>query len=54
MPQPTDGRQTWMFSATFPNEMQKLAGDFMSNYMWIGVGRVGSSTENITQLFNKG
>eukprot|EP00942_MAST-04A_sp_MAST-4A-sp1_P010650 g10650.t1 len=49
MPQPTDGRQTLMFSATFPNEMQKLAADFMSNYMWIGVGRVGSSTENITQ-----
>ena len=62
-----------MFSATFPTEMQKLAGmllfrimqptqtnkiityhfaaDFMSDYLWIGVGRVGSSTENITKNF---
>ncbi len=26
-----------------------FAADFMSDYLWIGVGRVGSSTENITQ-----
>ena len=38
-----------MFSATFPREIQKLASDFMKKYVWIGVGRVGSTTENITQ-----
>ena len=42
-------RQTLMFSATFPREIQKLASDFMKKYVWIGVGRVGSTTENITQ-----
>ena len=26
MVQPSNGRQTLMFSATFPSEMQKLAG----------------------------
>jgi len=42
-------RQTLMFSATFPREIQKLAGDFLSNYIFLRVGRVGSTTENITQ-----
>lgn len=50
MPGPgPNGRQTLMFSATFPTLIQKLAGDFMSDYLWIGVGRVGSTTDNITQ-----
>ena len=38
-----------MFSATFPPEMQKLAADFLRPYVWIGVGRVGSTTKNIEQ-----
>jgi ATP-dependent RNA helicase DDX3X len=42
-------RQTLMFSATFPPEMQKLAADFLRSYVWIGVGRVGSTTKNIEQ-----
>lgn len=42
-------RQTLMFSATFPKAIQKLASDFMNNYVWIGVGRVGSTTSSITQ-----
>ena len=42
-------RQTLMFSATFPPEMQKLAADFLRPYVWIGVGRVGSTTKNIEQ-----
>eukprot|EP00600_Ochromonadales_sp_CCMP1393_P005763 CAMPEP_0174955638 /NCGR_PEP_ID=MMETSP0004_2-20121128/1091_1 /TAXON_ID=420556 /ORGANISM="Ochromonas sp., Strain CCMP1393" /LENGTH=1031 /DNA_ID=CAMNT_0016203585 /DNA_START=104 /DNA_END=3199 /DNA_ORIENTATION=- len=46
---PTGSRQTFMFSATFPKEIQQLAGDFLQNYVWIGVGRVGSTVENITQ-----
>jgi len=42
-------RQTFLFSATFPEEIQKLATEFLYNYVWIGVGRVGSTVGNIRQ-----
>ncbi|QCD80673.1 ATP-dependent RNA helicase [Vigna unguiculata] len=42
-------RQTLLFSATFPNDIQKLASDFLSDYIFLSVGRVGSSTELIVQ-----
>ena len=42
-------RQTLMFSATFPSAIQRLAGEFMRGYVWIAVGRVGSSVEAIQQ-----
>uniref|UniRef100_A0A1L8ED58 RNA helicase n=1 Tax=Haematobia irritans TaxID=7368 RepID=A0A1L8ED58_HAEIR len=42
-------RQTLMFSATFPKQIQELASDFLSNYIFLAVGRVGSTSENITQ-----
>lgn len=42
-------RQTLMFSATFPKEIQRLAQDFLANYIFLAVGRVGSTSENITQ-----
>jgi ATP-dependent RNA helicase DDX3X len=63
-------RQTLMFSATFPKEIQvkfrlnemtffqhpfvviceqMLARDFLDNYIFLAVGRVGSTSENITQ-----
>jgi ATP-dependent RNA helicase DDX3X len=45
----TGKRQTLMFSATFPKEIQILARDFLSNYIFLAVGRVGSTSENITQ-----
>lgn len=38
-----------MFSATFPKQIQELASDFLSNYIFLAVGRVGSTSENITQ-----
>ena len=38
-----------MFSATFPKEIQNLAGDFLRDYVFLAVGRVGSTSENITQ-----
>lgn len=44
-----DTRQTFMFSATFPDEIQSLAREFLRDYVWIGVGRVGSTVENIEQ-----
>jgi superfamily II DNA/RNA helicase len=50
MPRPgPDGRQTLMFSATFPKEIQRLAGDFLADYIFLTVGRVGETTDNVTQ-----
>ncbi|CAH9082880.1 unnamed protein product [Cuscuta epithymum] len=42
-------RQTMLFSATFPKEIQRLAADFLSDYIFLAVGRVGSSTDLIVQ-----
>ena len=50
MPRAGD-RQTFMFSATFPREMQILAGDFLHNYIFLTVGRVGSACKDVTQRF---
>jgi ATP-dependent RNA helicase DDX3X len=39
-----------MFSATFPKSVRNLARDFLSDdYVFVKVGRVGSTTDNITQ-----
>ncbi|XP_054830165.1 ATP-dependent RNA helicase DDX3X isoform X3 [Eublepharis macularius] len=46
---PKGARQTMMFSATFPKEIQMLARDFLEEYIFLAVGRVGSTSENITQ-----
>ncbi|CAH2063671.1 unnamed protein product [Thlaspi arvense] len=46
---PRGMRQTMLFSATFPREIQRLAADFLSNYIFLAVGRVGSSTDLIAQ-----
>ena len=42
-------RQTLMFSATFPDEIQRLAGDFLRNYVFLAVGRVGGAAQDIEQ-----
>merc|ERR1712019_166459 len=42
-------RQTMMFSATFGNKVQEMAGDFLDSYLFITVGRVGSCSETIHQ-----
>lgn len=44
-------RQTLMFSATFPRNMQMLARDFLLDYIFLSVGRVGSTSGNIAQEF---
>ena len=36
-----------MYSATFPREIQLLAGAFMSDYIFLSVGRVGSTSSNM-------
>merc|ERR1719188_471549 len=38
-----------MFSATFPVEIQKLAQKYLTDYIFLAVGRVGSTTDSITQ-----
>jgi ATP-dependent RNA helicase DDX3X len=46
---PLGQRQTLMFSATFPKAIQRLAEDFLVSYVFLKVGRVGSTNEFITQ-----
>ncbi len=46
---PVENRQTLMFSATFPTDIQMLARDFLKDYIFLSVGKVGSTSENITQ-----
>jgi ATP-dependent RNA helicase DDX3X len=38
-----------MFSATFASEVQLMAKDFLYDYVFITVGRVGSASELVTQ-----
>ncbi|CAK0803236.1 unnamed protein product [Prorocentrum cordatum] len=42
-------RQTMMFSATFPERCQKLAADYMYEYIWVGVGVIGGASNTVTQ-----
>ncbi|ETO22562.1 hypothetical protein RFI_14635 [Reticulomyxa filosa] len=42
-------RQTLMFSATFPREIQELAQEFLEDYLFLAVGRVGSTNTFIRQ-----
>lgn len=46
-------RQTMMFSATFPEECQKMAQDFLYDYIWIGVGIVGGACEQVAQTLEQ-
>jgi probable ATP-dependent RNA helicase DDX4 len=42
-------RHTFMFSATFPNEIQKLAQDFLHDYLFLTVGVVGGANTDVEQ-----
>merc|ERR1712013_212115 len=44
-------RQTLMFSATFPSEIQRLAGEFLNNYLHLQVGLVGGACADVMQTF---
>ena len=45
-----DERQTMMFSATFPHEIQQLASDFLKNdYIFLSVGVVGQAAQDVQQ-----
>ena len=42
-------RQTIIFSAMFPEEIQKLAAEFLNDYIFLTVGVVGGAPSNIQQ-----
>lgn len=46
---PPGKRQTLLYSATFPKEIQQLAREFLHNHSFLQIGRVGSTTANIKQ-----
>ncbi|NMM29425.1 MAG: DEAD/DEAH box helicase [Glaciimonas sp.] len=46
-------RQNLMFSATFSNEIKKLANSFLTNPVMIEVARGNSTAENVTQIVYK-
>lgn len=46
-------RCTFMFSATFPNEIQKLAQDFLHDYLFLAVGEVGGANTDVEQTIHK-
>lgn len=48
----TGERQTLMFSATFPQDIQRLAGKFLNNYLFLAVGIVGSACSDVEQHFH--
>jgi len=48
MPPKTE-RQTLMFSATFPEEVQKLARELLNDYIFVTVGRIGGANVDIEQ-----
>lgn len=43
-------RQTLMFSATFPQEIQEAAGKFLRDYMFVAVGIVGGACSDVEQI----
>ncbi|KAM9262036.1 putative ATP-dependent RNA helicase DDX4 [Morus bassanus] len=47
---PKDIRQTLMFSATFPEDVQRLAGEFLRpDYLFVVVGHVGGACRDVQQ-----
>ncbi|XP_066195683.1 probable ATP-dependent RNA helicase DDX4 [Sylvia atricapilla] len=47
---PKDKRQTLMFSATFPEEVQRLAGEFLkTDFLFVVVGHVGGACRDVQQ-----
>jgi superfamily II DNA/RNA helicase len=49
-----DERFTSMFSATFPDEVQKLAKHFLrENYIFLAVGTPGGANEDIAQTIEE-
>jgi hypothetical protein len=52
MPRPRN-RQTLMFSATFPDEIQKMAYAYMAEYLFLTVGIVGGACLDVVQTVHQ-
>lgn len=50
---PADQRQTLMFSATFPGEIQRLAGQYLKKYLFVTIGIVGGACSDVEQIIHK-
>lgn len=46
-----DSLTTLMFSATFPDEIQRLAAQYLRNYLFLTVGIVGGASSDVEQEF---
>jgi len=46
---PKSERQTLMFSATFPEEVQRLAREILNDYIFVTVGHIGGANVDIEQ-----
>uniref|UniRef100_A0A146ZQH4 RNA helicase n=1 Tax=Fundulus heteroclitus TaxID=8078 RepID=A0A146ZQH4_FUNHE len=47
-----DNRQTLMFSATYPEDIQRMAADFLkTDYLFLAVGIVGGACSDVEQTF---
>lgn len=42
-----------MFSATFPEDIQHLAGKFLNNYLFVAIGIVGGASSDVEQVFHE-
>ncbi|WAR23006.1 DDX4-like protein [Mya arenaria] len=42
-------RQTLMFSATFPQEIQRLAAEYLNDYLFLTIGNVGGANTDVSQ-----
>ena len=52
MPSKED-RLTLMFSATFPEEIQNLAAEFLNDYVFLTIGKVGGTSSDIEQVIEE-
>jgi probable ATP-dependent RNA helicase DDX4 len=48
---PKGKRQTLMFSATFPDDVQRAAFTYLQDYLFLKVGIVGGACSDVTQMF---
>jgi len=48
---PEGDRQTLMFSATFPDEVQESAQEFLNDYLFLTIGLVGGACSDVRQEF---
>jgi len=46
-------RQTLMFSATFPDDIQQAAQEFLVDYLFLTVGMVGGVCSDVEQVFHE-